>query len=123
MKELIERLQNATGPDRKLDAEIAYVTKPALQRCGPLEGWLKTDASTKTLNYTWSIDDAVMTVPKWHTWSVGCGRLVQYVARVTPVNGNWGFSAGECDSTPAIALCIAALKARAAHPPQKGEQC
>lgn len=103
--DIIARLETATGtPPRALNEEIFWMIRGA--REGSHFGGFPY--------YTTSIDAALALVPEWHKWSVACGRLVQYVARVTPVKAHHGCSDGECDSTPAIALCIAALKARAA---------
>ena len=98
--ELIERLEKATGPDRELDRSIH----------------IAIDGNTVVPGYTESLDAALMLVPSWHKWSVACGLLVQYVARVTQVKDSRDFFDGQCDSTPAIALCIAALKARDGQP-------
>lgn len=108
---LIERLEKATGPDRELDVEIGTLigeadhSGPAFHR--PFREWAKY--------YTASIDAALLLVPERHTWVLGCGRVVQYMSQVTPMRpAHHGASVGEADSTPAIALCIAALKAREA---------
>jgi hypothetical protein len=117
MGELIARLEKATGPDRRLDVEIhcliigRSIDTVDLDGIGrPGSGWTP---SAEWPPYTASIDAALTLVPRGHKWSIACGRFVQYVARVTPVEGN-GYFDGECDSTPAIALCIAALRARTA---------
>lgn len=115
MDELIARLEKATGQDRDLDARIAYAVKPALARCGTLEEWLQTSASKKVLTYTWSIDDALTLVPDKLRWSLvgsGKGADMATVSDSYPV-GNHYFGDGP---TAALALCIAALKARAAAP-------
>lgn len=109
MKDLIERLAKATGPDRELDAAIAY-------RC--------TKAASAVMgfpSYTSSIDAALTLVPEgWH-WEVSDSPK-EFPARagvspVAPVD-EWVCSdTGGQDAsaaTPAIALCIAALKARSA---------
>lgn len=119
IEEFISQLEKATGPDRALADEV-------LIACG----WVadSNDEGEVTAWYdpngiqhgpldlpdpTGSIDAALTLVPEWHKWSVACGKRVQYVARVAPTKSNHGCSDGECDSTPAIALCIAALRARA----------
>ena len=109
MKDLIERLEKATGPDREIDARIAYAVKPALVRMGSLEEWLQTEAAGRVLNYTWSIDDAIMLVPNGLHWSLND----RSEARVGGPAGGYMLKGGE-HKTPAVALCIAALKARTA---------
>lgn len=104
---LIERLRKATGPDRELDRLIA----------------LETDRIDS--RYTASIDAALTLVPEAHggagLWwelnstggSHGSGKSF-YIARTAVYRD--GAEAMErftgIGSTPAIALCIAALEAR-----------
>lgn len=122
MSDLIERLEKATGPDRILDAllEIAFGrSRPAwAQDTGSLtvdSDWVRISpngAGWYPDKYTASIDTALMLVrPEDGRWEIGCGKLVQYWASLYTRHGRCD---GEVDSTPAIALCIAALKARAA---------
>jgi len=102
--ELIERLEKATGPDHGLDREIESYFWDS-----PHPQW-KSDAGLP--RYTSSIDAALTLVPEgWRTASV----------EERFVGGEWLWSLKSCGvyawgvhRCTAIALCIAALKARAA---------
>lgn len=140
MKDLIERLEKATGPDRELDAAIYVVTglRPKdLQRLGyEVELWAERGnvfwrGGTVTQGpafksgetfpaYTASLDSALTLVPdfinrRWYAAdsdSESDGKPVASVFHPADVmSGRIPRSVG---ATPAIALCIAALKARAA---------
>lgn len=114
---LIERLEAATAPDIRLDVEIAI----ALPSRWPLRPsnvpgkYVTTYENGRTgvacaPDYTRSIDDAARIVPEGFAWQCGCDIDLTPTARV------WGqdIHADEFAATPAIALCIAALKARIA---------
>lgn len=124
MNELIERLEKATGMDRALDIDIA--------RAIPVDGWrVDEDGSvsafdgegwysmpTEVPSYTHSIDAALTLVPTNHRWSVSGpevrldGEEVGADAVVMPF-GKYGHVGDFVrHAQPAIALCIAALKAR-----------
>ena len=101
MKDLIERLEKATGPGRSLNLAIAEAVK------GPPPEGFKVWPICE--NYTASLDAALTLVPE-SRWLVGAGA---------PYTSPWAnVRCGEDDTihvyaaTPAIALCIAALKAR-----------
>lgn len=91
MRDLIARLEAATGPDRELDAEIADAVE-------------FDPTCLHSPAYTASIDAAMTLVPP-DTGIWGVAKLGdQYTAH-----------AGNPDhegATPALALCIAALRAR-----------
>ena len=107
--ELTTRIEAATGPDRALDYDIAYLTGIYFRNGG------------KALAYTASIDAALTLVPEgWRLANLsqydpgdakstcslvrmeaGYGALVK--------NRRWAVAA-----TPALALCIAALRAKEA---------
>lgn len=128
--DLIERLEKATGPDRLLDGDIAAALK--LQPTGWRRGTHKTDKSIwwdredKTgftqwaaPRYTKSIDAAMTLVPEGMQWAVWGEDRPQ--ARVYEAGENGGILIGRswecCDAeSPAIALCIAPLKALATPP-------
>jgi hypothetical protein len=108
---LAERCEQAAGPDRELDKDISRVLLPAAAEgitrsrygwsyrvFGP-SGW--DDEWLETLPYTASLDAAVTLVPEWCGWMV-----MKNVAKV----GRWP----KRGATPALALCAAALQARAA---------
>ena len=120
---LIAKLEAADGPSRELDQEIGVSIgdrRPdhnwVLLRLGSYVadagGWNETFWIAD--NYTSSIDAALTLVPAWCGWNVDGHRE----SIVTKNNVN---SLGEREDddwysayhkTPAIALCIAALKAR-----------
>lgn len=136
--ELIERLEKLTGPDREIDAEIeAALCCPCYSESLPSlpDGWAwdfeaendyvtvymvlgnKTSKKLKRYSppkYSESIDAALTIVPEGFKWKCGYGRHVPHTAelrdyRDKPILGTF---IGECDSNRAIALCIAALRAR-----------
>lgn len=106
MRDLIARLEAATGPDRDLDFAIAAAV-----------GWPDSPHSHQhARRYTEHLDAARSLVPEGWDWSVdGFGKSARgrgYLYSPYP----------DCEeveaeaATPAIALCIAALRAReAAH--------
>ena len=102
--ELLAALQQATGPDRELDARIQKF----------LEGGLvgSRAAYVFPIHYTASIDAALTLVPHVtvHTermqWTVDNQRSGH--AAIFR-NGSWHHGSG---ATPALAVCTAALKAR-----------
>lgn len=127
MNDLIERLEKATGPDRELDLAIgeavgeANHSGPAHHR--PFREWAK--------HYTASIDAALTLVPEgwWMTldryvisdepepspmaWRAWLRKIEGDLDGDGPVYHRKHFSPAP---TPAIALCIAAMKARQSHP-------
>lgn len=134
---LIARLEAATGPDPHLDAEIEAALRggePAYRSASrhqfgpsvvlnhgtgnPWDGWESAPS------FTGSLDAALTLVPEGWFWRVGRTTLFQAwagVYRTHPDNGErdrnefyWHRDHGGPPSTPALALCIAALKALAA---------
>lgn len=116
LSSLIEKLERATGPDRELDVEIGRMMGTLVMRqedVGPREytHW----------RYTESIDAAVSLIPEKHHWTVS-GGIDEYGAP----RGMEGMFSACCPPVPfeveprtwakhpALALCIAALKAHAA---------
>lgn len=129
---LIERLKAATEPDRQLDVDIAtlfgevtwrqknYTMEPfpsiAYRTPHPYAGMKEP-----VREYTASVDAAMTLVPKEYPyWLVSCRDtpLGKMTGEGVVHNGEL-FMSGERRAwdvfahTPAIALCIAALKARA----------
>lgn len=104
--DLIARLEKATGPSLELDMAIALMLHPK----GSWSDWPR---------FTLSIDAALTLVPQQEflVWSLWCA-IGSYSCNIHISGGGWsddrtlGTSAGA--KTPAIALCIAALRARAA---------
>lgn len=116
MKDLIERLEKATGPDRELDVLIAaardgataewqaYKNEFAFHRDG---SWVSVHP---LLPFTASIDAALTLVPDDERVIMGRHQTVgtrPWAQVGRPANGS-----DSTAPTPALALCIAALKAR-----------
>lgn len=115
--ELIERLEAATGPDPLLDAAIGehLGLTPASFR------FKDGDQVSMWPNFTGSVDAAMTLVP--------AGWWVQHIGQNLK---GWGvrIETQGCSipnsmaiprlATPALALCIAALKAGEAHPSSDG---
>ena len=117
--DLIARLEAATGPDRALDAEIARDV------CGlVIHEWPDWIARTSAMHdfpalwptpfYTESVDAAMTLIPDGFWWTVGAGRTRPdeplYGAFI--YDGDDLVGSGETEVSAAIALCVAALKAR-----------
>lgn len=115
LKDIIGRLEKATGHDRSIDADIHVLVtgKPLNMRCEHCG----TTGLYFPRSYTLSIDDALTLVPEGYAWGLSSeppeihGRT--YHAAVC--KGSFAIIGESADyaPTPAIALCIAALKARA----------
>lgn len=144
MKDLIERLEKATGPDRELDCYIwavvngkgepvSSVGPPTYEQrrffCNPNPeiDWIGYDLLNVAEHYTSSLDAALTLVPEGIRVVNLCASdpSLKYTgqARVLLVPFNtkddwWTLSRngnveeGEHKTSPAIALCIAALKVR-----------
>lgn len=123
LSDLIARLEKAQGPDRCLDADIAvYRQREAVKAGGGLAlsihasmaspGLVEDSAGVwRSLHYTSSIDAAMTLVPKGMEKDF---TDLYGVARVSVgINANPGpFYGTHEGGSLAIALCIAALKAR-----------
>ena len=129
---LVARVEAATGPDRELDYAILRVLKPeyAGSDWQPYAGGLRhvndsSDARTlpahETCPQQWtsSLDAAASLVPEGWRWSLdytqrpayqdcGCASLFAPGSRMHPPDVSEIYAA-----TPALALCAAALRARA----------
>ncbi len=119
-QELIAALTEATGHDAELDKAIAFAVGWVFRPTDSMLRWISPDNIPHSLppEFTKSIDAAMTLVePEWRVYAI----QEEYI---TP-RGNWfagldhrtehyknGSMIGK-SSTPAIALCIAALKARA----------
>ncbi len=125
MQSFIERLEEASEPSRGLDAEIFKIAKPvhaksAYWRAAPgvpdqRTLWKSTlgnkSVQLAALHYTSSVDAALTLVPEgWYTG-----------AACEDAGGSWSWSlygkgrnvaTASWHPTPALALCIAALRAR-----------
>jgi hypothetical protein len=125
--EIIERLEKASGPDRELDAAIAieigaYPTDWQARLPGySLEYFMAWSGFAD--NYTSSIDAALTLVAADAVWSIG--RRIKVDGYVAIIDGLWGRPQpmtprsyhSHLGATPALALCIAALRARKASQP------
>lgn len=117
MDDIIARLEKATGPDRELDGDISEAIgfSPVDYRRGEPRWasmyWFQLSDRVDPWPcppYTASIDAALTLVPEGADWNVGANPPSADIAHRAE---RW--MTDECFSaTPAIALCIAALKAR-----------
>jgi len=110
---LIQCLEKATGPDRELDNEI-YTEVLRTQIIKPGQRPLTSDREY-TPQYTASIDAALTLVPEgWRVYQLGqradywCASIFTVKPHLAPTT-SW---ARVHAATPALALCIAALKAK-----------
>ena len=132
MHDLIEQLEAATEGSRELDAcvwvavngkgqPMKKVGPPSYKEprffCNPDPGidWIGYDLLRIAPNYTTSLDAALTLVPEGMKWCIS--DLGQIGAEDWAFAGVYGspMVGSECDTnarTPALALCIAALKAR-----------
>lgn len=119
---LISQLEAATGPSRELDAEVANAAGAEAGFIGKL-GWRMRFATWMSWSdhrwcalprYTASIDAAITLVPEGAVWTV----LTDYgdLCRARIFNAEPELHVEEDGATPALALCIACLRARAAVP-------
>ena len=112
--ELIEKLERADGPSRELDASIqrAFAGSPSDHWFADHKGvWVSDDSAPR---YTASIDAALTLVPEGALWSAEAWDTNGvYPAHVRASAWVLGAPRGYA-ATPAIALCIAALKAKEA---------
>ena len=102
MDDLIRKLEAATGPDRSLDEAIFVIAK--------------YEPSEKLPAYTASIDAALTLVPEgWLRYVADDENGVHACVWQKRMPWQGGKIQAGClkAATPAIALCIAALKARA----------
>jgi hypothetical protein len=124
---LAERCEQTAGPDRLLDAEIALTQDYTFAQRYPerRQWWRRPDGRRVAHdprkdyppNYTSSLDAALTLVPEGRAWTVGQNlHHWHWQASINALNdaGNptsIGFG-GPC-GWPALALCAAALRARA----------
>lgn len=116
---LAERCEKASGPDRDLDRQIDHVRWPVPQPAYHLELSLRDKWNVP--HFTASIDAALTLVPDGWKWSLHsadhagppCAYCVPNMGRLPwPVWVDDVYAA-----TPALALCAAALRARAEAQP------
>lgn len=111
--ELAERCEQATGPDRELDA----AAHEAAGLPFVMEYWTESDTTPQrnlshVPRYTASLDAVLTLVPEGRDFTLDritpCGSLAPCNASIARCSGN--------AATPALALCAAALRTRAASP-------
>jgi hypothetical protein len=102
LEELADRCEMAKEADRGTDAEIYWLIETGINVYRP-----------EAPQYTSSIDAAMTLVPEGHKWKLGYGRYVPHVAEVVDYVSHTGTYVAECDGNHALALCAAALRARA----------
>ena len=106
LAELIERLEKASGPDKAIDSAIADMIVGV--------GRIVIGGDPR---YTASIDVALTLVPEGWSWALDrvgneCAAVVDPTA--VYISDHLSGPGASFATTPALALCIAALKARAA---------
>lgn len=123
MNDLIAKLEAATEGSRELDLRISYEINPPRYAITAepveLDVWL---AEGGARSYTTSLDAALTLVPEGWRWTVanpGYDKGVYQGGRALadlhhPLSSGGGPNAKAFGATPALALCIAALRARAA---------
>lgn len=110
LADLIARLEAATGPSRELDEAISVWLHNAANPGGRVVLWVAMPRP-----YTSSLDAAVTLVPEGHWWSAGACQRENH-ATVAPEGVDDDRSHEGYGATVALALVIAALKARSATP-------
>lgn len=118
-EQLIAALERAEGPSRELDADIAWALGHDVTKHTTLADYAHAFPGTPEdaeywhplPAYTSSLDAALTVVPEGWDWCIAC------------ISGKWVAQVGEADTfmaegaasngSAAIALCIAALKAKA----------
>jgi len=128
--DLIAALEKATGPNRELDVAIWEAVDPAIVRrvrqdARALSPKGSSDADLARAErsrlakmataYTASLDAAMTLIPHveprthWHLQAYPHGCYSATVSDTYPVGTHYG---GQHMTSPALALCIAAMKAR-----------
>lgn len=104
LSDLIARLEKATGDSRTLDAMIHHLVRDGIGN----------GAYSHAPQYTSSIDAAMTLVPEGHHFGLDTAAADEvYSFASIMLNGvAIGRPANHAGRTPAIALCIAALRAR-----------
>ena len=122
-EDLIQRLEKAEGPDRELDAQIyASIGAVASEVVDPIIGteivWIFNGSIGHPPKFSASLDAAVGLVPEgWvldHLGddAAGTPAYMRFMGAQATVSNGKQFGEGMAPTRP-IALCIAALKARA----------
>ena len=111
--EIAERCEKATGPDREIDGRIHFAT--VLAEPWPDDGMRLVaateqfeDSRDTVARYSSSLDAAMTLVPEGCAFEVTTTGFSPGASVVRP-----GVNEGAYAATPALALCAAALRARA----------
>lgn len=116
--ELIATLEAATGPSRELDLHICRValnSEPLGHAAGLPDELLLDQPFGPFFRYTSSIDAALTLVPEGLRWRVSYVPVHQFASASVSDGSIFSPNTKEWEgkhTTPAIALCLAALKAR-----------
>lgn len=136
LQDIIARLEAATGPDRELDRDICLLVGPyrsdLWEKHPDHSNLLRTKDATANdwvvaWNYTGSLDAALTLVPENHRWTIsseefdGGGDPILPSAFVGLFGADYSPDQFNVAKTPAIALCIAIMKARS-RTDAKGEK-
>jgi hypothetical protein len=111
---LAERCEKATGPDRELDRAIFDAVTGGVFGPDNARFWHSTSASSRAANpFTASLDAAMTLVPAvWGPWDLNKGQRWHFSLKRQ--GGKYPIVDGHADTWP-LALCAAALRARAAQ--------
>ena len=108
---LEKRCEQAVGPDRKLDARI-YIWITGGSAADADYAATDPDVTCNPPRYTASLDAAVTLVPDGHEW-LRKNEICMTVYREPDDLKEWARHIDARAATPALALCAAALRARA----------
>lgn len=116
MTDLISKLEAAAEGSRELDKEIwkacgSHISTIGTERWPNRIGEVSHFISIECPDYTTSIDAALVLVPEGWCWVAG--NELENFASVKPDHNAHDKILSSSSATPALALCIAALKARA----------
>lgn len=111
MTSIVARLEKATGPDDELFYECAHMAFGPSHNLTDIARWNRFSQLVESEAWT---DAALMLVPEGLEWSVGRNSDGSFGAAVgNTVDLGDVEVAQQIKGGPAIALCIAAMKARA----------
>lgn len=114
---LAARLEAAEGPDRELDAAISMAIGSVSRGALPCKGgWVVDGKPIAAPKFTASLDAAMTLLPEGSLWAFGSMEDGPF-ARVLWPNADGTYTGNYLEvsaATPALALCAASLKARAA---------
>jgi hypothetical protein len=108
---IIARVKAATGPDRELDLATARAVGALGHAAGLPDSAFIGDhlPACGFMHYTASLDAALALVPAGFGWSIGSDGMV-WVGAATGLQD--GLTSEEEAATPALALCLAAIRAQ-----------